>query len=40
METKRHEMEKEIHRMKVEKEKNENVLFLLKSEKFDLRRST
>ncbi|HEX2068195.1 MAG TPA: hypothetical protein VHF08_05800 [Nitrososphaeraceae archaeon] len=43
METERREIEKEIremaaqlHRMKVEKEKYENALFLLKSENIDL----
>jgi SMC interacting uncharacterized protein involved in chromosome segregation len=32
METERREMETQLHRMKAEKEKYENVLFLLKSE--------
>ena len=32
METERHEMAAQLHRMKVEKEKYENALFLLKSE--------
>jgi molecular chaperone GrpE (heat shock protein) len=32
METERRGMETQLHRMKVEKEKNENVMFLLKSE--------
>ena len=47
METQRREREKEIremaaqlHRMKVEKEKYENALFLLKSENIDFKRST
>jgi hypothetical protein len=31
METERHERETQLHRMKAEKEKYENVLFLLKS---------
>jgi hypothetical protein len=32
METERRKMETQLHRMKEEKEKYENVLFLLKSE--------
>jgi DNA-binding CsgD family transcriptional regulator len=40
METEKCEIETQLHRMKVEKEKYVNELFLLKSEKFDLRRST
>ena len=32
METERREMETQLHRMKAEKEKYENVLFVLKSE--------
>jgi IS30 family transposase len=40
METEKCEIETQLHRMKAEKEKYVNELFLLKSEKFDLRRST
>jgi IS30 family transposase len=40
METEKREIETQLHRMKAEKEKYVNELFLLKSEKFDLRRST